>query len=111
LRAAQKKDATPVIILISSYSTTEIAVEAMNEGAFDFVPKPFDNTELKSTIKKAIEFNQVGEKKTLSPTKPEHHHLHFGKVIGKPVGYSQEISVDIRIITALKLPWGSGRRV
>ena len=41
LRAAKKKDPETVVVLISAYSTTEIAVEAMNEGAFDFVPKPF----------------------------------------------------------------------
>ena len=41
LRAVKKKSTrTTVVIIISAYSTTEIAVEAMNEGAYDFVPKP-----------------------------------------------------------------------
>ncbi|HKL81957.1 MAG TPA: response regulator, partial [Desulfobacter sp.] len=42
LRAVKKKHPDTVVIMISAYSTTEIAVEAMNEGAYDFVPKPFD---------------------------------------------------------------------
>jgi len=54
LKEAKKKNSDTIVIMISAYSTTEIAVEAMNEGAYDFVPKPFDNTELKQTIQKAI---------------------------------------------------------
>ena len=31
------------VIMISAYADQETAVEAMNEGAYDFFPKPFDN--------------------------------------------------------------------
>ncbi len=87
LRAAQKKDSDTVVVLISAYSTTEIAVEAMNEGAFDFVPKPFDNTELKTTIRKALELKQNGGKRGLSPTATQaEFNLHFGKIIGNSPG-------------------------
>ncbi len=54
LRAAKKKNRKVVVIMISAYATTETAVEAMNEGAYDFVPKPFDNAELLSTISHAL---------------------------------------------------------
>ncbi|MBI9088272.1 MAG: sigma-54-dependent Fis family transcriptional regulator [Desulfobacterium sp.] len=85
LRAAKKKDSDTVVVLISAYSTTEIAVEAMNEGAFDFVPKPFDNTELKATIRKALELKQTGGKKQSAAAGPELN-LHFGKIIGNSPG-------------------------
>ncbi|ACN15866.1 sigma-54 dependent two component DNA-binding response regulator (Fis family protein) [Desulforapulum autotrophicum HRM2] len=85
LRAAKKKDSETVVVLISAYSTTEIAVEAMNEGAFDFVPKPFDNSELKATLGKALELKLSGDKKTSPSTQPEIH-LHFGKIIGNSPG-------------------------
>jgi len=54
---AQKQDA--VVIMVSAYSTTEAAVEAMNEGAYDFVPKPFNNEELKHTIKNALDLKTI----------------------------------------------------
>ena len=43
LRAAKKKNQNTVVIMISAYASTETAVEAMNDGAYDYVPKPFDN--------------------------------------------------------------------
>lgn len=81
LRAAQKKDSETVVILISAYSTTEIAVEAMNEGAFDFVPKPFDNAELKATLKKALNLKLSEGKKSSQSPQPETL-VHFGSMIG-----------------------------
>lgn len=42
------------VIMISAYANQETAVEAMNEGAYDFFPKPFDNQELKQVIRDAF---------------------------------------------------------
>ena len=53
LRAAKQHHPDNVVIMISAYATTETAVEAMNEGAYDYVPKPFDKDELLATIAKA----------------------------------------------------------
>ena len=50
LKATKKINPQTVVIMISAFTTTETAVESMNEGAFDFVPKPFNNQELKQTI-------------------------------------------------------------
>jgi two-component system response regulator PilR (NtrC family) len=81
LRAAKKIDPASVVIIISAYTTTETAVEAMNEGAFDYVPKPFNNEELKQTIAKALEHRTIEhEKETLDIELKST--LHFGKIIG-----------------------------
>lgn len=45
---------TPVIV-ITAFGTTESAVEALKNGAYDYIQKPFDVDELKLTIKKALE--------------------------------------------------------
>jgi two-component system response regulator PilR (NtrC family) len=45
---------TPVI-MITAYGTTESAVEALKNGAYDYIQKPFDVEELKLTIRKALE--------------------------------------------------------
>lgn len=42
------------VIMISAFADTETAVEAMNEGAYDYFPKPFDIAELKSVIQSAF---------------------------------------------------------
>jgi two-component system, NtrC family, response regulator PilR len=42
------------VIMISAFADQETAIEAMNEGAYDFFPKPFNNKELKQVIKDAL---------------------------------------------------------
>jgi len=85
LRGAKKKNPDIVVIMISAYSTTEIAVEAMNEGAYDFVPKPFDNNELKQTIKKALELKTLDQEKERTSTELRDN-MYFNRIIGKSPG-------------------------
>lgn len=81
LRASKKKNHNTVVIMISAYASTETAIEAMNCGAYDYVPKPFDNNELKETIANALELKTIDqEKKTLDDELKKQ--LHFGKIIG-----------------------------
>jgi two-component system response regulator PilR (NtrC family) len=70
-----------VVILISAYASTETAVEAMNEGAYDYVPKPFDKNELMDTISTALDLRTLDqEKKTLDDDVKKN--LHFGIIVG-----------------------------
>ena len=81
LKTARQKNSQVVVIMISAYSSAENAVEAMNEGAFDYVPKPFDNSELKETIQSALELRSTEEEK--KAVRREHEKtLHFGKIVG-----------------------------
>ncbi len=85
LRAVKKQNTVTVVIMISAYSTTEIAVEAMNEGAYDFVPKPFDNLELKETIAKALALKTLEQEKAHRFSELKSN-IHFGKIIGNSTG-------------------------
>lgn len=100
LRAVKKENPRTVVIMISAYSTTEIAVEAMNEGAYDFVPKPFDNHELRSTISKALELKTLDLEKERRSTELRDH-LHFNSIIGNSSGM-QAIYQRIRQIGPTK---------
>ncbi|HXN06194.1 MAG TPA: sigma-54 dependent transcriptional regulator [Nitrospiria bacterium] len=51
-------DEIPVII-ITAFGTIEKAVEAMREGAFDFITKPFSPDHLDLVVKKALDFNRI----------------------------------------------------
>ena len=55
LRAARTLDPTIEVVLMTAYGTVEIAVEAMKEGAYDFVEKPFKRLEILTVMKKALE--------------------------------------------------------
>src|SRR5262245_41584804 len=47
------------VIVMTAWSSVEVAVEAMRRGARDFVPKPWDNARLLSILKTQIELGQA----------------------------------------------------
>ncbi|NCC53774.1 MAG: sigma-54-dependent Fis family transcriptional regulator, partial [Spartobacteria bacterium] len=46
-------------IMITAYGSVETAVEAMKQGAFDYVTKPFKVDELLITVQRALEYNNA----------------------------------------------------
>ena len=81
LRRAKANNPDTVVIMISAYATAENAVEAMNEGAYDYLPKPFDNDELKQTVAKALELKTLSDEKKLLDDELQQS-MHFGLLVG-----------------------------
>jgi two-component system, NtrC family, response regulator len=70
------------VIIMTAYGTIEMAVEAMKKHAYDYITKPFQNEELKVTIKKALEnYRLIKENRRLSEALSEKHK--FGNMIGR----------------------------
>ena len=55
LARARALSPTTSTILMTAYGTIERAVEAMRLGAYDFIVKPFENTDLLRSVAKAVE--------------------------------------------------------
>jgi two-component system, NtrC family, response regulator HydG len=55
LRASKALVPDVEVLLMTAYGTVETAVDAMKEGAYDFVTKPLRRMELVRTIRKALE--------------------------------------------------------
>jgi len=53
--AAKSRSPASEVILITAHSTVENAILAMRSGAYDFVAKPFDPSELAALVAKALE--------------------------------------------------------
>jgi two-component system response regulator PilR (NtrC family) len=81
LKSSRSKNPETVVIMISAYASTETAVEAMNEGAYDYVPKPFNTEELKDTIAKALELKTLEQEKKIVDDELKKT-LHFDKIVG-----------------------------
>ena len=81
LRASKMKHPDTTVIMISAFATTETAVEAMNIGAYDYVPKPFDNEELKQTIAKALDLKTIEHEKEIIENELKKN-LHFDLIVG-----------------------------
>ena len=54
LRRIRKKHPGVVVIILTAYGTVESAVEAVKEGAFDYLTKPVVDKELLMTVQKAV---------------------------------------------------------
>ncbi len=50
------------IILITAHGSVDSAVEALKKGAFDYITKPFDVTEMKQVVEKAIHTRELNTK-------------------------------------------------
>ena len=82
LKIAKEENPHAVVIMISAFSSAENAVEAMNAGAYDYVPKPFDNAELILTIQNALDLKTVQQEKRDLDGEMSPRDLHFGKIVG-----------------------------
>ncbi len=59
LKGLKREDATLPVIMMTAYGNIETAVEAMKEGAYDFITKPFDTEHLVLLMKRAIEESRL----------------------------------------------------
>lgn len=55
LREIRRRGHDVTVVMITAYGTIERAVQAMKEGAYDFIPKPFEPDHIALLVEKALE--------------------------------------------------------
>jgi len=92
LRALQAQGADVTTLLLTAQGTVETAVEAMKEGAYDYLTKPVDIQRLKILLDKIVErLETLREVKSLRRQLREHGT--FGSMIGNSAAMRQIYSV------------------
>ncbi len=70
------------IVIMTAYGTIELAVEAMKKHAYDYITKPFQNEQLKLTVKKALKnYRLIKENRLLNEALSDR--FKYGNIIGK----------------------------
>ena len=94
LREAKRTDPDVIGIMITAYTSTESAVEALRLGAHDYVSKPFDVDELKVKVSEALEHRRLKEENRALKTSLVHAG-DFSNIVGesRPI---QELKDRIR---------------
>jgi len=71
------------VVMITAYGSIERAVQAMKQGAYDFIPKPFEPEQIALTVEKALERERLKrEVEILSGQISERYHLVTGTSAG-----------------------------
>jgi two-component system, NtrC family, response regulator len=82
LEACKKIKPDLPVIMMTAYGTIEMAVEAMKKHAYDYIQKPFENEQLKLTVKKALEnYRLVKQNRLLTEALSDR--FRYGNLIGK----------------------------
>ncbi len=64
LKALKSVSSETVIVMMTAFASTETAIEAMKEGAYDYLTKPFQIDEVKLIIKNALERKKLRQENT-----------------------------------------------
>ncbi|HVS02251.1 MAG TPA: sigma-54 dependent transcriptional regulator [Thermoanaerobaculia bacterium] len=82
LARIRQTDPDQVVVVITAYSSIEGAIEAMRQGAFHYIPKPFKNEEVLHTLRKGLERRRLtAENRALKAQLRER--FGFDKLIGR----------------------------
>ena len=81
-RAVRKESPSLPILVMTAFGSIETAVEAIREGAFDFISKPMNLEELKKTVARALPQQQQQAVRKKASEEIERGDQ-FGVVIGK----------------------------
>jgi DNA-binding response OmpR family regulator len=69
LKAMKDHRKDTVVVMITGYPSIKTAVQAIRLGAFDYLPKPFTPTELRSLVSRALESRKINGKSILTTPK------------------------------------------
>ncbi len=82
LREMRRRDPDAVVVIVTAYSSIEGAIQAMREGAFHYIPKPFQNQEVLLTVRKGAEARRLTEEnRRLKQELSRQYGL--GRIVGK----------------------------
>ena len=82
LQLIKHDDPGQTVVLITGFGQIEMAVEAMRNGAYDFITKPFEHEALVLRLNKAIERSRLIQENRQLQTRCQEPYI-FEKMVGK----------------------------
>ena len=101
-RRIREKGIDVPIILITANKTVEIAVEAIEAGAYDFVVKPLHFPQLLVSVERALHLNKIKDENSVLKTAVQiKEGAHFQGIIGKSSGFIKALDLAKRVSTSV----------
>jgi len=116
LKKTKEKGNEIITIMMTAYEILEKAVEAMKLGAYDYILKPFKISDLKNTIRRALEtlYLRIRIQEHL---KSEKGHYYFGKLVAESkimkevLETAEKISLSPKTTVLLQGESGTGKEL
>ncbi|HUE96065.1 MAG TPA: sigma-54 dependent transcriptional regulator [Longimicrobiaceae bacterium] len=94
LRAAQELDPNLPVILMTAQASLQSAIQAVNEGAFHYIQKPFANDELLVICRRAVEARELKrENQALKREIKRRDATETGRPIGRSSGFLEVVKL------------------
>jgi len=104
LQAAKDQDPETPVILMTAQASLQTAIQAVNQGAFHYIQKPFSNDELLTILRRACEFRSLRvENKQL---KQDIRRRGERSQVSRPIGKSRRFT-DVLRLAEVVAPTGS----
>lgn len=101
LKKIREKDKSLPVIMLTAFGEIKTAVEAMKQGAQDFITKPFDNDAMIMAIRKTLELKYLNEEVGLLRKKIDEKYRD-SEVIGKSEAM-KKVFEQVNIVAPTKL--------
>ena len=88
LREIKAASPSTAVVMMTAFTSTKTAIEAMKLGAYDYVSKPFDVEELKIITQKALERAELADENVYLRRELEQKYT-FNNIIGLPVHFRE----------------------
>jgi two-component system response regulator AtoC len=96
LRRIKDIDRETIVIMMSAYEILEKAVESMKLGAYDYLLKPFRISDLKHTIRRALETLAL-RIRVMEHLESEKGRYYFGRIVAESGKMKEVISLAKRV--------------
>jgi len=96
LEEYRQKNGDALVITITAYGSNELAVEAMQKGAYDYLPKPFTTAEVVLTLRKAEEREKLRRevKRLRKAVKADHR---YPEIVAKSAGMRDALELAAKV--------------
>ncbi len=99
LAKIRSRDVNLPVIMITAYGTIESAVQAMRQGAFDYITKPFNRDELMLTLQKALRMRRL-EKENVELRAEVTDRYRFDSIIGNSDAIREVLDLAGRVASS-----------
>lgn len=96
LRRTLAMDPEMPVVIVTAHGTVDNAVEALKTGAFDYITKPFDQTEVRTIVKKALRTRDLAATEATRAEQDGSDETRYG-IIGRGTGMRDLYAVLDRV--------------